>query len=280
MIKRKASELQLGDVVDFEGLASFPKHPFLFDKVEGTTSADGTVTVEFEHFGEHSFFADIEFTVLNTEEMEAKLKVLHEHFDSWPCDGWANDSARTEGRHSPQTMQITWVHGYGEPGYADPERAILFGNWNYASKAVGNWLEAHGFELEWEDEWVEIDNKAYRTSPTSYHWTPSWVMDDEGNYYTKDDHDGVIDALAMTDKGHTAHLLPDWVPDTELTEAGFVKAEGDDRENGWHPGQNDTPQKDAVPLFEQGAEAVIFRRTEQSQFYFKWDVWVKWPAKE
>lgn len=280
MIKRKASELAVGDVIDFAGLPPFPKHAFMFGKVDGITAADGTVTVDIEYWGEYAFFADNEFSVLNTEDMEAKLKALHEHFDSWPCDGWSVKSDKEHGRPSRETIQITYAHEYGEPGYTNPERAILFGNWNYVSKGVGNWLEEQGFELEWEDEWITLnDGKAYRTSPNSYDWTPSYVMDEEGNYYTKDDHDGTIEALAMTDKGHPARLLPDWVTDDELKAEGFVKVEGDDREIGWHPGQKDTPLKDAVPLFDKGAEAVVFRHTEQSQFYIKWDVWAKWPEK-
>jgi hypothetical protein len=291
-IKKKASELVADDVVDFatappytdEGKTyTFERYAFAFGKVEDVNpSDDGTpeLYVDFEAWGEHAFAPDAEFDVLTDEEVEAKLKSLWPALEGYKPDGWSVASDAEHKRWTPSSIQFGWANEYGEPGYTDPQRGILFANWNYVSKEVQAWLEANGFEIEWEDEWMTHDNgKAYRTSPTSYHWTPSWVMDDDGNTYTVDDYDGIIDALAMTDKGQPARLLPDWVPDSELVEAGFEKVDDEQRESGFFTGQDGTPEKDAAPLFDKGAEAVIFRQTEQSQFYFKWDVWVKWPEE-
>src|SRR5215831_14773837 len=77
---------------------------------------------------------------------------------------------------------IEWCSHYGEPGYTDPEKGILFANWNDVPKELSDSLEAEGFELEWSDEWIishETD-KAYRSSPDCYSWTPYYVLTDDG----------------------------------------------------------------------------------------------------
>jgi hypothetical protein len=305
--KLRITDLRAGYVVDFASLPGMEAYAFAFDTVEdagpgqmmkelpfgnpltGSRYAlvddpmDPGPYITFEHFGEYAATdPNIEVAVLTPEEQEAKIKALAGRLDNWtPVDGWSVQSNKDHGveRHTPSAVQMQWWTEYGEPGYDQPERGVLLTNWNYVSQKVSNWLESLGFSLEWSDEWIEHDCKVYRSSPDSYSWTPSWTMDEEGNIYTVDDHDGVIEALAMTDKEHPAHLLPDWVTDQELRDEGFEKVEGDDRESGFFPGQTDTPEQDAEVLFGKGAEAVIFRRTEQSQFYGKWDVWVKWPER-
>jgi hypothetical protein len=68
---------------------------------------------------------------------------------------------------------------YGEPGYDKPMRSlpILFANWNYVSKEAYEALEKAGYALEWADEWVTDDDAmAYRTSPDSFCWRPSFTL--------------------------------------------------------------------------------------------------------
>lgn len=290
--KTLASALKVGDIVDFENLPGFEKRAYAFGLVDDTAppdeelnpedpESDGKMYVTFDKWGEFPFDPTYEFDVLTAEEAETKLTDLYKVLHDFPRDGWSVESDAKYGRTVSYPLSIEWAHEYGEPGYTDPARAILFGNWNYVSKQACDWLESQGFELEWEDEWRVLDDgKAYRTSPTSYGWTQSFVTDDEGNDYTKAEHDGLIEAFAMTDKNHTPHLLPVWITDAELEEEGFEKVDDTKRENGFFAGQNDTPEKDATVLFIKGAEAVAFRHVEQSQFYFKWDVWVKWPEEK
>ena len=35
---------------------------------------------------------------------------------------------------------------YGEPGYSDPEKGILFANWNPIPKRMLDWLESQGLQ--------------------------------------------------------------------------------------------------------------------------------------
>lgn len=57
------------------------------------------------------------------------------------------------------------VGEYGEPRYTDPENGILFADWNNVPKWQQDLMEEAGYELEWSDEWVSHNNKAYRCSP-------------------------------------------------------------------------------------------------------------------
>ena len=56
---------------------------------------------------------------------------------------------------------------YGEEGYTQPEESVLFANWNDVKQVTQDYLEAAGFSLEYNDEWiVSYDHdKAYRTQP-------------------------------------------------------------------------------------------------------------------
>jgi hypothetical protein len=74
------------------------------------------------------------------------------------------------------TQYVRTALKYGEPGYDQPEIGIIFADWNRVPRFVGEWLEHHGFSCEWEDEWIEDDEcRAWRTSPTSWDWRPSYT---------------------------------------------------------------------------------------------------------
>jgi hypothetical protein len=168
---------------------------------------------------------------------------------------------------------------YGEPGYAQPERGIIFANWNNISRGLGDWLELCGYSLEWSDEWTTCSNgKAWRTSPDSYQWEPSYILTNDGEVITRDDSPReVIEECAMTDKGHPVGCVPSWITREDLSEEGFALFRGD-LESGHFPGQTDNPAELAREAFEQGAESVVFRKVENSQFYCRFECFAIFPA--
>jgi hypothetical protein len=173
--------------------------------------------------------------------------------------------------YSRNSTEVDQCSSYGEPGYTNPEQSILFANWNQVPERVQNYLEQAGFELEWSDEWyIDRDNdKAWRTSPNGYDWSCS-VHYADGYVLTPDD--DVTEWISeMEDAPDKA--LPEWVSESDLVDNGYRKHNGDDYENGLHPGQNDNPRTIYKEL--QSIGNVVFRFTEHSQFYVKFDVWVK-----
>jgi len=73
---------------------------------------------------------------------------------------------------------LGYAKEYAEPGYTDPERGILFANWNYFPRGVDSILEQYGFEIEWSDEWHRCDDcgKAVRHQPDSWSWQPYYQL--------------------------------------------------------------------------------------------------------
>ena len=164
---------------------------------------------------------------------------------------------------------------YGEPGYSDPENGIIFANWNNVPKGLADWLESKGYALEWSDEWTEVDDKAYRTSPDSYQWESSLILTNDGEYLTRDDSaSAIIDELAMSDRSHPIGCVPSWITAEEIIETGFTLYAGE-LESGHHGGQHDDPQTIARKAFAEGAARVIFRKVENSQFYVRFECYVE-----
>jgi hypothetical protein len=67
---------------------------------------------------------------------------------------------------------------YAEPGYSQPDKAILFANWNYFPRGIDTILENYGFAIEWSDEWSTCEDcgKAVRTNPDCWDWKPSFAL--------------------------------------------------------------------------------------------------------
>lgn len=172
-----------------------------------------------------------------------------------------------------------YASSYGEPGYSDPEKGIIFANWNNVPKGLADWLESQGYSLEWSDEWAEVNDKAYRTSPDCYSWESSLVLTEDGEYLTRDDdHAEVIDACAMTDWNQPAGCVPSWVAQAELREQGYTLFAGE-LESGLYPGQTDNPAEYAKKAFSAGAERVVFRKVENSQFYCRFECYALMPEE-
>lgn len=154
---------------------------------------------------------------------------------------------------------------YGEPGYSDPKNQILFADWNDVPDNLQRYLEAQGFELEWYDEWTQVNDKAYRISGDSYHWECQVHMAQDGEYLTPDDSASVwIEELAVQAPGQPIYFLPRRISDEELLCEGYEKRE--DYLN---------PDVISAAAFKDGAESVVFRKTENSPWYIIFDCWVK-----
>lgn len=165
---------------------------------------------------------------------------------------------------------------YGEPGYQDPEKGILLANWNNVPSNMQKWLENAGYSLEWSDEWtIDYNNdKAYRSSPDSYGWECQFIMGDGEYIFPDDGADAIIDACCMTDWNQPARCVPSWITVDELLAEGYELLETG-LESGWFPGQDADPAKIAKGAFvHENAERVVFRKTENSQFYCRFECWV------
>jgi hypothetical protein len=173
-----------------------------------------------------------------------------------------------------------WCSFYGEPGYQNPEQGIVFANWNKVPKNIGNYLEAAGFELEWSDEWV-IDydyNKAYRCSPNSYDWEPSFRYTERGDMLTPDDSD--INDWISEHENEPHKVLPSFITGVQLIALGYEKY-GDAFESGLHQGMNDDPQKIYKQVQDEFKPAsVVFRMADTSQFYITFECWYRLEEEE
>jgi hypothetical protein len=172
-----------------------------------------------------------------------------------------------------ERLDATGMAGeYGEPGYdmptptdPNPTPCVIFGNywhrkgskWDRILSAKSNrcpsWfdshprifaqLEAQGVDLPWCDEWMEIGDKAYRSTHDSYGWQPSWFWAagwDEPATLADVEECG-LDLLtsSFVNNPRTAINLRGFNP-TVLLDAGWKQVNGV-FQNGWHPGQDDDP---------------------------------------
>lgn len=175
---------------------------------------------------------------------------------------------------------VDWCESYGEPGYSDPERGIIFANWNKVSRPVQDWLESHGYSLEWSDEWIvsHETNKAYRTSPDSYGWLPSYVLTEDCDILGVDEIrngdciDSYIEHLLNSDRAADTFGI-DW------TKHGFRKLNPDAYESGFHPGQTDDPRKIlAAAQAEYPLDDFLFSIDSKGQFDVNFSLWARAPG--
>ena len=178
-----------------------------------------------------------------------------------------------------QIENLQYAHEYAEPGYTQPTKGILFGNWNYFPRGLDTILERYGYELEWEDEWATCGNcnKAVRTSPDSHGWQPSFAIENNCEITCieclKDSPESYLESLE--DKPTKALNLPGIDP----AECGYIQLK-DGFESGLHPGQNDNPKEIYKSLREQGHTRILFQIDSVRQFDTSFSVWEKTPDQE
>lgn len=197
---------------------------------------------------------------------------------------------------------LEFANEYGEPGYSQPRRGVLLTDWNRGAdtiarrlelrgmpqeqaerralrvwRALESRLERLGYSLEWSDEWI-VDwhhgGKAYRTQPDSWDWEPR-VRVIDGDFLTpEDDPEDWIDD-SMNDEGRP---LPSWFDASELELRGFKVWEQEDKQVGFHPGQDETPDKFCPALREEGFDYVL-QITSRGQFDCRYRIWTRREAK-
>lgn len=179
--------------------------------------------------------------------------------------GWAGRTIDPE--------NIEWADSYAEPGYDDPKRAILFGNWNDVSRRVQDILERAGFALEWEDEWSTCSGcgKAIRTSADSYGWRASyWMPEDSGELFCHECTEPAAYLASLENKTRNCAVL-----DINPADHGYIQLQ-DGFENGFHPGQNDNPKEIYKSLRVNGEKRpLIFVLDSKGQFDIGFSVWAK-----
>ena len=182
---------------------------------------------------------------------------------------------------------IALYPGYAEPGYDDPPSGcIALGNWNSVSKwdeekrqfvtvdatlpKLAKKLEAMGIALEWSDEWASCDScgKIFRTSPNSYGWQMSGVIDD-GFCACKDCIDPEDHLRGLENKDRKCNTIKSVNPE----EHGYVCIQ-DEFENGLYGGQCADPAAIAKILRGIGITRFLFNLDDTGQFDISFSVWL------
>lgn len=168
---------------------------------------------------------------------------------------------------------------YGEPGYENPKNGILFANWNEVPKDMSECLEKSGYDLEWSDEWLVVDDKAYRIESDSYFWESRVLVTQDGGILTPDDLPFWVTECRVDSLGQDYQCLPSWFPDDIIEKEGYELMDTE-LESGLFPGMDDKPETYIKKYLDEGADAVLFQRKEKSQFYSKYLCWVKMPSTD
>lgn len=166
-----------------------------------------------------------------------------------------------------------YARDYAEPGYTAGPKGIVLANWNVFPRELGDTLERAGYSVEWSDEWSTCDdcNRLVRTSADSYGWRASFKLVYGCEIVCKDCLLGdpeqyVTDCLL--NREDTADTF-----DTDLAALGFTKVNRASYENGWHPGQDDSPEKVAASL--PTDVDFVFAVPSVGQFDVRFDVWTR-----
>ena len=173
---------------------------------------------------------------------------------------------------------IEWAEGYAEPGYDAPKHGVLFANWNRYPSRLTDILERAGYAIEWSDEWSTCEDceKAVRTSPDSYSWSPACALIAECSIVCRnclaDNPTAYLEELNGNEHSCLTNALAQHI---DVTEHGYEKYNPDSFESGLHRGQNDNPREIAKALRAKGITDFIFVQDEQSQFYIKFSVYVR-----
>lgn len=170
-----------------------------------------------------------------------------------------------------EVENIGYASEYAEQGYSDPERGILFANWNHIPKRTMAALERMGFECEWSDEWDTCSdcNKAVRTSPDSYGWQAYFVLLNDCELVCLDCVDWEDYLASIQDNPNKAVMSA-----CDPSQHGYrLVSTPAQFENGFHAGMNDNPKAILKHYHTQGKTELVFRIPETSQFYITFEVW-------
>ena len=186
----------------------------------------------------------------------------------------------THGGHIKFAMEeienMGFAPEYAESGYSQPEKGILFANWNYFPRNIDTILEKYGYMVEWSDEWTTCEdcNRAVRTSANSYGWQPSYV-----------EFEGIVCLNCI--KRHSEEYLetlednPRTALNTNIdpSQFGYIQIQ-DGYENVLHQHMTDDPKKIFADLEQKGYTRILFKVDEVSQFYTTFSVWEKEKEKQ
>lgn len=205
-----------------------------------------------------------------------------------PGHGYVNrgDDPATKADYDRQRLRsaetaidnLQWANGYAEPGYQDPAKGILFADWNIFARGIDSILERYGYELEWEDEWSTCGDcgKAVRTSGNSYHWQPHYVIMNECELVCLECVDWPAYLESIEDDPRSACMA-----ECDPSDHGYRRiSDRNEYENGFHPGQNDDPAKILKALQDRGHSGIVFRLSETSQFYVRFEVYEREETEE
>lgn len=178
----------------------------------------------------------------------------------------------------------------GNSGYHSDNEVWVTGNWNEKTKYVdgqrividampkrlGDALERIGVNCEWLDENDQCGNcyKLIRTEPDSYAWTPQYAFNGDGwtciDCMMEDPETFVADYVNEVTKAIT------WLSESQLIDLGWRDAFPDEHSaaNGFHEGQNDTPEKMIARLPEDRGDWV-FLITDKGQFDIHFRLFVR-----
>lgn len=186
----------------------------------------------------------------------------------------ATEEQRTKAREADirsaisEIEDMNYASEYGEPGYSQPSKGILFANWNYFPCKATDLLEQMGYEIQWSYEWTTCEGcgKALRTSPDCYQWQPSYFIENECSFVCRDCLD--IPAYLESMENNPRRALNDHINPADY---GYELVE-DKFESGWYPGQNDDPHK----IFEKYSEKysrLLFCVDSVGQFDVRFSIW-------
>ena len=184
-----------------------------------------------------------------------------------------------------------YADDYGEPGYTrdnDNDAPILIGYWWCRCDATpdlhsitDHYPELDDHDLLWSDEWVVVDNKAYRTKPDSYGWQPTAILPPDDCEYVVPAEEGLpatIEMLDAIDNPRTA-IFARWFSPADLADDGWTIYEPDDPhfyESGWHPHQTDDPETVLATISENLPDhETVFYISATGQFDIRWQAYTR-----
>ena len=166
---------------------------------------------------------------------------------------------------------IRWYDKMCEPGYAKEGAVYLLGNWNNHDQDFQEWLEKEKkAELLWEDEWDSCENCGglIRNTHDSYSWKLYGLRHDCGGITCGDCLKKDLPAYFKLLEGKSTKAV---MLDVDPTQHGYVLVNKSDRygdrfQNGWHPGQTDSPDTMSKALRLTGISRFLWRVPSVGQF--------------